>query len=76
MTGGFFAGLGSILGLGIKSYEAAQEQKTMDAGINYQKAAGDEQAIKNVEDHNTISSNVDNMSDDELRNSPYANRRD
>lgn len=76
MTGGIISGLGSLFGSLWKSYTDAKQAQVMDQGINYQKAKDSGDVLKNATDSKVIDADVDRMSDDSVRNSPYANRRD
>lgn len=57
-------------------WQKNKQDQVMNTGVNYQKAAESSDAIKNAEDSQVISGDVDRMSDDEVRNSPNASYRD
>lgn len=76
MTGGMISGLGSFAAKMFGVYEDKKQAQVMDTGINYEKAKESGDALKDAADSQAIGADVDRMSDDGVRDSPYANRRD
>ncbi len=72
MSGFLASGLSSLFSLWLKR----KDQQALDVGVNYQKAKESGDALKQVQDKVAVDADVDRMSDDELRKSPYANQRD
>lgn len=66
----------SLVMAAIKAFFGVKQDQASDAGVNKEKANEATQALKNASDANAISGDVDRMSADELRDSPYANRID
>lgn len=76
MTGAIIGGLGSLVTGLFSLWSKNKQQQAMNTGINYQKATSDGQALKNAEDSQVISSDVDRLSDDQVRRSSDASYRD
>lgn len=57
-------------------WQKGKQDEVMNAGINYQKAKESGDALQKAVDSQVIGADVERMSDDSVRKSPYANQRD
>lgn len=60
----------------IRAWFGVKQDQAVTSGVNQEKANEASKAVQNAADSQVINADVDRMSDDELRKSPYANRRD